>query len=223
LKLQGGLAYEYSLVDDQDELTRYGLVSVPLSLDWDRRNDALDPSKGWQTFLATAPYQDTLSDLSFIKTLGEGSVHIRLSREPQLVLSTRATLGSITGASVEDVPADKRFYAGGGGTIRGYKYQSVGELDEDGDPVGGNSMATVSFELRSRVSRTIGTALFLDGGTTYPEAVPDPNVDFLWGAGFGLRYFMSFAPLRADIAFPLNRRDEIDAAFQFYISLGQSF
>jgi len=222
LTVTGGVAYELDRVEQQDVATHHGLVSVPLSLDWDLRDDKLDPSKGAALLLAMTPYRDVFNDLTFLKSLGEASVFARLSRSPRLVLATRAALGTITGADAADVPADKRFYAGGGGTIRGYKYQSVGEL-ETGEPVGGNALVTVSTELRARLTRTLGAAVFVDGGTAYPGSHPDSDTPFLWGAGGGIRYYLGLAPLRVDVAFPLQRRDDIDAAFQFYVSLGQSF
>lgn len=222
LTVTAGTAYEHDIVEQMDEVDKYDLISVPLSVESDQRDNELDPAKGTALRLATTPYQDIFSELSFLKSQVEGSVFLRLARSPQLVLATRAMLGSISGEAVDDVPADKRFYAGGGGTVRGYKYQSIGEL-EDGEAVGGNSMATVSSELRARVTRTLGVAAFVDGGTTYPDSQPDADTPFLWAVGAGVRYYLGFAPLRVDIAFPLNKREDIDANFQIYVSLGQSF
>jgi translocation and assembly module TamA len=222
LTLEGGGAYEVDLVEEQNDETRFGLFSLPLSVDWDLRDDPLDPSRGAAFRLSTAPYEDTKGEVNFLKSFGEGSLFLQLSRSPRIVLATRATLGTISGEEANDVPADKRFYAGGGGTIRGYKYQSVGEI-EDGEPTGGNSIATVSAELRARATRTLGLALFIDGGTAYPGSHPDSDTPFLWGAGVGLRYYLGFAPLRLDMAFPLQPREDVDDPFQIYISLGQSF
>jgi len=222
LTFGGGPAYEFSLVDQLADSDRYQLISLPLALQLDLRDDELDPSEGWQLTLGDTPYKDMLSDLAFNRHIGEARAYLRLSRDPKLVLAARGMAGGISGAVADDVPADKRFYAGGGGTIRGYKYQSVGVL-EDGDPVGGDSMITLSFELRAQMTKTLGAALFLDGGNAYRESVPDLEEPMRWGAGFGIRYFMKFAPLRADVAFPLNRREDIDPAFQLYFSLGQAF
>ena len=222
LTLKGGLAYELDRVDENGEYSHFGLGSLPLSAGWDLRDDPLDPFWGAHFSLATTPYLDTATDLTFLKTLGETSVYLPLSHLPRMVLASRLSLGTITGDEAANVPADKRFYTGGGGTIRGYKYQSVGEL-VNGEPTGGKSMATVSAELRVRVTPKIGLAFFIDGGTTYPDSQPNFDMPLLWGAGGGVRDYLGFAPLRMDIAFPLQARDGVDDDFQLYISLGQSF
>ena len=222
LTLKGGVAYELDRVEQQDDETDFGLLSLPVSVDWDLRDNPLDPSRGVALYLATAPYRDLKGDADFFKSYAEASAFLPVLRGPRLVLATRAGIGTISGEDTVDVPADKRFFAGGGGTIRGYKYQTVGEL-VDGEPVGGNSLATVSAELRLQATRTIGLAVFIDGGTTYPDSHPDPDIPFLWGAGGGVRYYLGSAPLRLDIAFPLDRREDVDEPFQVYISLGQSF
>jgi translocation and assembly module TamA len=222
LTLKGGAAYELDQVDERDEESRFGLVSLPMSAEWDLRDDALDPYRGANFFLATTPYRDAAENLAFLKSYGEASVFLPLARSPRVALATRAGLGILTGAAVDDVPADKRFFAGGGGTIRGYAYQSVGEL-EDGKPTGGNSIATVSAELRARVARSVGLAAFIDGGTAYAGSHPDADTPFLWGAGLGVRYYMGSTPFRFDVAFPLQPRADVDDPFQIYISLGQSF
>ena len=63
---------------------------------------------------------------------------------------------------------------------------------------------------------------FIEGGTVGDDPVVVFDEDFLWGAGLGLRYFTVVGPLRLDLAFPLNPRDD-DDVFQFYVSLGQAF
>lgn len=140
----------------------------------------------------------------------------------QPTLAVRAASGSLTGASLEAIPADLRFYVGGGGSVRGYPYQSIGELT-DGEPDGGKSYGEASAELRLKIKGNWGMALFVDGGYAYPTELPSFGENFLWGAGIGIRYLTGFAPIRFDIAAPLNRRDDIDDPIQLYISIGQAF
>lgn len=120
------------------------------------------------------------------------------------------------------MPADLRYYAGGGGSIRGYAFQSVGPLSDD-DPLGGRSLLELSNELRMNVTETLGFAVFLDGGAAFESAYPDLEESVRWGTGLGLRYFTPIGPFRIDVAFPLNRRDDVDDSYQVYISLGQAF
>jgi translocation and assembly module TamA len=80
-----------------------------------------------------------------------------------------------------------------------------------------------SLELRLKVSEKLGVVIFLDGGSAFEPVLPDLNEELGWGTGAGLRYFTPIGPLRLDVGIPINRRDEIDRAFQVYISLGQAF
>ena len=113
--------------------------------------------------------------------------------------------GSIVGASVEDIPADRRFYAGGGGSVRGYEYQGIGPKDPEGNPIGGRSYMELSGELRMQVTETIGIVPFVDAGTVSEDEFLG-SARFQVGAGVGLRYLTPFGPLRIDAAVPLNRR-----------------
>ncbi|PKQ01666.1 MAG: outer membrane protein assembly factor, partial [Alphaproteobacteria bacterium HGW-Alphaproteobacteria-12] len=122
-----------------------------------------------------------------------------------------------------DVPGSTRFFAGGGGSVRGYGYQMAGPLDAQNDPAGGRSVLEANVETRYRASETIGVVAFIDGGQAFDNPVPSLGDPLLWGAGLGLRYYTPIGPIRADIAVPLNRRTGVDDAFQIYVSLGQAF
>jgi translocation and assembly module TamA len=121
------------------------------------------------------------------------------------------------------VPASQRFYAGGGGSVRGYKYQSIGPLDSKNDPLGGRSLVELNAEARIKIIDQFGIVPFVDGGQVYDEVYPElTSGDLQWAAGLGLRYYSPVGPIRFDVAFPLNPRG-IDDPFQFYISIGQAF
>ncbi|SDB40392.1 autotransporter secretion outer membrane protein TamA [Desulfonatronum thiosulfatophilum] len=200
----------------------YGLFSTPGELTWDRRNDILNPSSGWRVQLRAEPFIDTL-DMStmFFKLFSGLSAYLPLMAEERLVLAARGALGSIMGEGNLSLPPNQRFYAGGGGSIRGYAYQSIGP-ELDGTIIGGRSMVETSMELRLRLKNNFGLVAFLDGGQVFSESELRFNEDFMWGAGLGARYYTDFAPIRLDVGFPLNRRDR-DDAFQVYVSIGQAF
>jgi translocation and assembly module TamA len=143
-------------------------------------------------------------------------------KRPRLSAALRVTLGSIDGASTENIPADERFYAGGGGSIRGYEYQAVGP-QLAGTPLGGSQLLEFSTELRLQPGNKLGYAAFIDGGTVYNDLVPNSDRSLRYGAGLGLRWFTAIGPLRVDVAFPLNPDANQVERVQFYISLGQAF
>ena len=219
-----GIGHKFSKVDQKGETERYSLLFAPLSFDWDTSDNLLDPKSGGRMILQVAPYQDIeKTDLNFLKSRITATRYLRVLKGPSIVLAGRASLGVINGASLLDIPADERLYAGGGGSIRGYAYQSVGPLDEDDDPIGGRSVLELSAELRMKLTDRIGLVTFLDGGSAFESTFPDSSEKLQWSAGLGFRYFTAIGPLRLDVGFPLNRRTDIDDAFQIYVSIGQAF
>jgi translocation and assembly module TamA len=221
-----GGGYRYSRVKDEDEeeTDTFGHAYVPLAVARDKRNSVLDPSKGYRVNVQAAPYMDTLgSGANFLIYRLSGSLYHELLDERRAVLAARAMFGAITGAGREQVPADLRLYAGGGGTVRGYAYQTAGELDEDDEPVGGKSMISAGLEARFKISENMGFSPFLDVGRAYEQGQPDLDKELFWGAGVGFQYYTGFGPVRVDVAVPLNPRSGVDDSFQIYMSLGQSF
>ena len=219
----GGIGFKVSRVEQRDEEEGYALVSLPLRLDWDRSDDLLDPQRGWRLGLRLTPFTEVLEeDLTFARGYASLTHYLRLVKDPNLVLATRWAFGSIVGAERDEIPADERFYAGGGGSIRGLPYQSAGPLEGD-DPLGGRSLVEMSVELRMRLTESLGLVTFVDGGRAFEDTFPGSGGRMLWGAGVGVRYFTFLGPLRLDVAVPLDRRDGVDDAFQFYLSIGQAF
>jgi translocation and assembly module TamA len=223
LMVAGGLSYRLSDVEQLDERNSFRLFSLPAKLSWDSRDDPLDPTGGGRVNLRVTPFFDIFdTDARFWKWSVSATRYVCLSKRPQLVIAGRTGIGFILGAERDEIPADERFYAGGGGSIRGYPYQSVGPLEGE-NPVGGRSLFEISTELRLKLTDKFGLVGILDGGSAFVSRFPDFEEEFLWSAGAGLRYFTGIGPFRLDFAFPFERRDRIDDAFQVYVSLGQSY
>lgn len=226
--LTGGLGVAYALKRvkedglNQSEDT-FSLVSLPSFLEHSTRNSIIDPTKGHLLRLDVEPFVETLNNgATFVKTQGSARFYHQHSTVPlEPTWAFRAIVGSIVGSSSANIPADERFYSGGGGSVRGYAFQSLGPLT-DGNPDGGRSVVEFSAELRLRVTESFGVVPFVDAGNVYSEPYPEFQDDLFYAAGLGFRYFSDFGPFRLDIATPLNRRDS-DDSFQLYISFGQAF
>ncbi|HKU97370.1 MAG TPA: autotransporter assembly complex family protein [Vineibacter sp.] len=224
LVVRGGVSFESEIVET-DELGRktYWLLGLPVGATLDRSDDLLDPTRGYRLTLDVIPYFQ-LRDIAkpFVKMRATGSTYFDVAGNGKTVLALRASVGSMPGARKDAVPPDKRFYAGGGGSVRGFAYQSAGPRDRDRDPVGGQSVVEGSVEVRQRLTETFGAVAFVDAGTAYAGALPGKGDSPRIGAGVGVRYYSDFGPIRADVATPLNRRPG-DSWFGIYISIGQAF
>ncbi|ROQ91161.1 autotransporter secretion outer membrane protein TamA [Desulfosoma caldarium] len=223
IRASAGAGFRLSSVEQASNRETYGHLFLPAFVRMDTTDNPLDPARGFRWHLQTSPYWDlTDTSLFFWKTSTSLSTYYDWSKDGRLVLASIVAAGSIAGATQGAVPADLRFYVGGGGSVRGYEYQSVGPRDGN-DPVGGRSFLSWNGEVRWRMTQRYGLAAFLDGGTAYESPVPDFTRSFRWATGLGFRYYSPLGPFRMDVAFPLNRRAGIDDAFQIYISLGQAF
>lgn len=223
LSVDYGAVLERSRIDDDGVESQYTLVGLPVGTTIDTSDNLLNPTEGSRTRLRFTPFLETLgSSISFYSMTARHSQYVALDRDGDLILAGRAAIGSIIGASTTNIPADKRLYAGGSGSVRGYGLQKIGALDASGEAVGGRSLIEVGAELRWRVYGDFGIVPFIDGGQVYDAETPDFSQELQWAAGLGFRYYTPIGPVRADFAVPLNRRDS-DDRFQVYFSLGQAF
>jgi translocation and assembly module TamA len=201
----------------------FALLTFPAYFKLDTSDNLLNPTRGGRFKIQISPYYDTLgTNISFLKGYAGYTHYFKVSEKPSIVLAGRAGLGMMGGAGRDALPADLRFYGGGGGSIRGYPYQTVGPLKGD-TPLGGRSILELSSEVRVGITEKIGFVLFADGGNAYEPVYPDFSESLRWGTGAGIRYVTPFGPLRLDIAFPVNRREGIDDPFQVYVSIGQAY
>ena len=222
-RLSAGVIGEYTYLKDEFSGTTFQLFGLPLTASRDTSDNALNPTEGTRLTFNVTPYAGTGSGaLAFTKLSATGSAYHALDEEKRYVLAGQVRAGAILGEETDQIPANKRFYSGGGGSVRGFEYQSAGPLDAQNDPLGGRSLFEVKSELRIKATESIGVVPFVDGGSAFDSAYPDFQEKLRWAAGLGLRYFTDFGPIRLDVAVPLNKRD-FDDDFQFYISIGQAF
>jgi len=203
----------------------YFIAALPLRGALDRSDNLLDPRKGWRAALAVSP---ELSKQKGGPTAKYARVQFDLSGylpvTSGVVLAARTRVGSIPGAALADIAPSRRFYAGGGGSVRGYGYQEIGPRDSAGAPSGGRSLVELSAEARvdtGLFGGNLQVVPFIDAGTVSESITPTLS-GLRYGAGLGLRYKTGFGPLRLDVGTPLNPRPG-DSRVTVSVALGQAF
>ena len=225
------LGAELIATDERDTVVSTGLprrrtffiAALPASLGYDGSDDLLDPTTGFRILGRLSP-ELSFQGGTFPYARAQIDVSAYRPISSRVVAAGRVRLGSILGAARDDIAPSRRFYAGGGGSVRGYGYQRLGPRDVDGDPIGGRSLAEFSLEARIKLDAfggNFGIVPFIDGGTLSTDAMPDIT-NWQFGAGIGLRYYSSFGPIRIDVGTPLNRQQG-DSRIAVTVSLGQAF
>lgn len=201
----------------------YFIGSLPGLVTFDTSDDLLDPTSGFRLSARVAPEASLQSGSFFyVRSQFDGSAYFPVS--DKIVLAGRARVGSIVGAGNNRIAPSRRLYAGGGGSVRGYGYQSIGPRDANNDPVGGRSLVEFSLEARVKTGffgGNLGIVPFVDGGNVYTSSTPSLS-GMRYGAGLGVRYYSDFGPIRIDVGTPINPQPG-DTRIAVYVSLGQAF
>ncbi len=190
----------------------------------DTTDSLLDPTQGYRLsgFLAPELSQTEGQSFVYLRNQVDASYYRRVSE--RIVLAGRLRGATIQGAPLFGIAPSRRLYAGGGASVRGYGYETIGPRDELGRPLGGRSLVEASIEARIRTGLfdgAVSVVPFLDAGAVSVSQTPDFRF-VKYGAGVGLRYLTSFGPIRVDVGVPLNP-EPTDAPVAVYVSLGQAF
>jgi translocation and assembly module TamA len=235
---------DFNLATGQRERRTFFIGGLTGQVGLDTTNDLLDPVEGFR-FTALVEPEGSLQDgfTPYVRARLDGSAYLGLG--DNLVVAGRVRLGTIQGIDRFDLAPSRRFYAGGGGSVRGFGFQQLGprvlepnpaypapeDIEPGTDPedlpdpfiyrpLGGLSQFETAAEVRYRFGN-FGVVAFVDAGQVYEESLPQFS-DIRFGAGIGGRFYTNFGPLRLDLAMPLDRR-EGESRFAVYVSIGQAF
>jgi translocation and assembly module TamA len=220
---QAGLEGQTGSATDVLGKVDYTLVGVPLSVTYDSTDSKLNPTSGFRVTASAAGFPTFLgSSLDLVQAKVRASAYYALDADQRFVLAGRIGLGAMGGPALDEIPANWLFYAGGGGSVRGYAFNSLGPTGIFDAVIGGRSLFEASAELRVRVTDTIGIVPFFDAGNAFASTFPDFNEPLYSSVGLGLRYFTAVGPIRLDVAFPLERHAG-NGPVAVYVSIGQAF
>jgi len=221
--IQGGVEIEAGKTFDAWGPHTYSLLGLPVAATYDSTDSPLAPTKGVRANLSVEPYFKTFHDsVGMVESKGQVATYYALDDDAWYILAGRVKAGSIVGADIEDIPASHRFFAGGGGSVRGYIYRSLAPDDGFGFPVGGRSLLEGSAEARIKVTKEIGVVPFFDTGMAFSSPYPDFQNSMRSAVGLGFRYYTGIGPIRVDFATPVNRQPG-EAPFAMFIGIGESF
>lgn len=217
----GGLGFARARLEDGFGTRDYSIVTAPIYGEVDRRDEALDPNSGFFASAEVTPFLGFGDVGSGGRATFDGRAYYSLEAENALTFAARGQLGTLFGVGVDQAPGDFLFYSGGGDTVRGQSYQSLG-IETGGVTTGGLSFAAISLEARYDLSDSIGVVGFYNTG--FVGETPTPFSDGAWhdGVGLGLRYKTGIGPIRLDLATPATG-DDAFSSLSLYIGIGQSF
>lgn len=199
----------------------YSTLALPLGMTWDMRDDPLDTTRGAFLSAETMPYLGFDSADPGLRARLDARAYQGFA-DGRVVLAARAQGGAVWTGDIARTPRDFLFYSGGGGTVRGQPYQSLG-VTSGGVASGGRGFAGLSTELRGRVTDSFSIALFADAGAVSGDPWGGAW-DWHAGGGFGLRYRTPVGPVRLDAGWPLrNAGGGTGGDVQLYLGIGQSF
>jgi translocation and assembly module TamA len=225
-ELTARVGLQYAISDGTDDAGdfRFRNLGLPIGATWDRRDSKTDATRGFYVDAEIKPFLGLGTTGSGARLTLDARAYRGFGENNRVVLAGRVQGGFITGSQLLATPRDDLFYSGGGGTVRGQPYQSLGVTANDGGtPVeaGGTRFVALSAEIRTKVTDTIGIVGFVDAGHVSDADFGNPGDDWHAGAGLGLRYATGFGPIRLDVAAPVG--GDTGEGVQIYIGIGQSF
>jgi translocation and assembly module TamA len=188
---------------------------------YDSRDDASNATEGFYAEVVAEPFYEFIYGNPAAVFTAEGRAYFGFGDDDRVVAAGRVKVGSLVGSPIGETAPDRLFFAGGGGSVRGYAYRNIG-VEVGNDVIGGRSLIEASAELRLRITDTIGAVGFVDAGYVGADSIPAFDEPFRMGAGIGLRYLTGLGPIRLDVAVPLDPRAG-DPDVAFYVGIGQAF
>ena len=216
-----GIGFVTARSEDASGIRHYNMLTFPMTGTIDRRDDTLNPKTGQFSTLELTPFLGTGDVGSGGRAYFDGRIYRSVGEQQNVTFALRGQLGSVLGVNVNNAPPDYLFYSGGGDSVRGEGYKSLG-VTQNGVTTGGLSFAAMSLETRVDITDTIGVVGFYDAGFVGETEIPFEDGDWQSGAGVGLRYYTGIGPIRLDLATAASG-DNAGKSLSVYVGIGQAF
>lgn len=219
------LGYQYSKLSFDDESYIFSIINLPLSLTWDKRDNSANAKRGFYLSGNVTPYYGLRDAGSGAQLKGDARAYVSFGADDRFTLAGRAQLGTVVGSGIDNTPFDYLFFGGGGGSVRGQEYRSLGyaAVTGEGYNTGTLSLAALSGEVRADITDTIGAVAFVDAARVSLDSLWAGDSAWHAGAGVGVRYRTPIGPIRLDIAHPIGGGYDSGSGVQAYVGIGQAF
>lgn len=218
-----GLGLTRAITQDAFGDRDYTIFTLPASAEFDHRDNELNATSGYYALASLTPFAAISGTDSGLRTYLDTRAYKTFGASKGLTFALRGQLGSLAGPALENAPTDFLFYSGGGGTVRGQDFQSLGIDLGGGQEIGGRSFLGLSGELRVKTTDKLSIVGFYDAGFISADAFPDgSDGDWHSGAGLGVRYDTGIGPIRVDVGVPVSGPGD-NTGFEIYIGIGQAF
>ncbi|CAA6824244.1 MAG: Outer membrane protein assembly factor YaeT precursor [uncultured Thiotrichaceae bacterium] len=176
-----------------------------------KADKVLFPDDGWRIrFEAEGALDKVLSDASVFSVSLHGK-KVKKIGEGRLI--TRIELGKTFGDELDDLPKDLRFFAGGINSVRGFNYESLGEVNDDGNVIGGRNLLETSLEYEHPIQDKWSAAIFADTGNAFDQT---QDTTLKLGVGAGIRWRSPIGAVRVDFAVPHDDTSDL----HLHLSIG---
>lgn len=176
-----------------------------------KADKVLFPDDGWRLrFEAEGALDQVLSDASVLRVSLHGK-KVKKIGEGRFI--SRLDLGKTFGDQLDDLPKELRFFAGGVNSVRGYSYESLGEINDDGNVIGGRNLIETSLEYEYPLKNKWSAAMFADAGNAFDE-IKDAKLEL--GIGAGIRWRSPIGAVRVDFAVPHDDTSDL----HLHVSIG---
>jgi outer membrane protein assembly factor BamA len=201
-----------------------GLLTI-LSADWSRdgSDNRLYPTRGTASFASMewSP-PGPFSDSHFLRGEASSALYVRIAGNTVIATRLNVGLAAPIGSSIDLLP-NKRFYAGGATSMRGFKRRKLGPLDQEEAALGGEARLLSGVELRFPLVWRIRGAAFLDAGQVWLKRRQARLDQIELAAGPALMVQTPVGPVRADLGFRLTDLEPSQPKQAFHITIGHPF